>query len=166
MANYPDKFDTSKITEDDKGILSDFFERRKIFDEYLKKNNIKFFTCPSCGYPTLEGRGGYEICTICDWEDDNQDNKTADEIWGGPNSNLSLTESRLQIGRILKHLASNLHGNINLSLKEIIWILRDREAQINSFREINISMETDIRDPIWEKYSELKKDTLCRLIRK
>jgi hypothetical protein len=26
--------------------------------------------CPCCGYYTLDGRGGYDICPVCFWEDD------------------------------------------------------------------------------------------------
>ena len=35
--------------------------------------NIEFYTCPCCGYKTLEQypTGTYEICPICYWEDDN-----------------------------------------------------------------------------------------------
>lgn len=165
-AAYPKKFDASKITNEDKLILSHFFKRRKIFDDYLKANEIKLFTCPSCGYPTLNERGGYEICTICDWEDDNQDNETADEIWGGPNSNLSLTESRLQIGHVLNHLARDLHGAANLSAKEVLEILKDRDAKIDAFQKENISDRTHRNEPIWTKYSELKKTTLNQLIKK
>ncbi|MCR5250859.1 MAG: hydrolase [Lachnospiraceae bacterium] len=28
------------------------------------------YPCPCCGYRTLEGRGEYEICPVCFWEDD------------------------------------------------------------------------------------------------
>lgn len=33
----------------------------------------KLYTCPCCGYKTLEEEppGSYEICPICYWEDDN-----------------------------------------------------------------------------------------------
>ena len=52
------------------------------------------YTCPCCGYPTLAERGGYEICEICNWEDDGQDDPHADEVWGGPNGDYSLSEAR------------------------------------------------------------------------
>ena len=52
------------------------------------------YTCPCCGYPTLGERGGYEICELCNWEDDGQDDPHADEVWGGPNGKYSLTEAR------------------------------------------------------------------------
>jgi len=52
------------------------------------------YRCPCCGYLTLHGRGGYEICTVCFWEDDGQDDHDADEIRGGPNKDFSLTMAR------------------------------------------------------------------------
>src|SRR5262245_21961431 len=51
--------------------------------------------CPVCGCKTLGERGGYEICPVCFWEDDGQDDQSADEVWGGPNGSLSLTEARV-----------------------------------------------------------------------
>lgn len=51
--------------------------------------------CPCCGYDTIDGRGDYDICTICWWEDDGQDNDDANIVRGGPNSTLSLSRARL-----------------------------------------------------------------------
>lgn len=31
---------------------------------------VKKFTCPCCGYRTLDQEGGYDICPTCFWEDD------------------------------------------------------------------------------------------------
>ncbi len=52
------------------------------------------YPCPCCGYLTLGERGGYEICSVCFWEDDGQDDHDADEVRGGPNHGLSLTQAR------------------------------------------------------------------------
>ncbi|MEV7198411.1 CPCC family cysteine-rich protein [Streptomyces griseoluteus] len=52
------------------------------------------YQCPCCGYPTLAERGLYEICAVCFWEDDGQDDHDADRVRGGPNGLLSLTEAR------------------------------------------------------------------------
>ena len=49
--------------------------------------------CPCCGYATLETRGQFEICPICFWEDDGQDDVDAHEEKGGPNRH-SLLEGR------------------------------------------------------------------------
>ena len=50
--------------------------------------------CPCCHLPTLSERGGYEICGVCLWEDDGQNNHDADEVRGGPNGSYSLTDAR------------------------------------------------------------------------
>ena len=44
-------------------------------------------TCPCCGYKTLEkeAKGTYEICDLCDWEDDLVQNQDPD-YEGGANS--------------------------------------------------------------------------------
>ncbi|KWS06324.1 hypothetical protein AZ78_3879 [Lysobacter capsici AZ78] len=51
--------------------------------------------CPCCDRKTLGERGGYEICAVCGWEDDGQDDDNADEVLGGPNGALSLTQARV-----------------------------------------------------------------------
>ena len=52
------------------------------------------YRCPCCGFLTLCGRSGFEICPVCFWEDDGQDDHDADEVRGGPNGKLSLTQAR------------------------------------------------------------------------
>lgn len=54
----------------------------------------KSYRCPCCAYKTLHSRAGYEICPVCFWEDDGQDDHDADEVRGGPNGSLSLTDAR------------------------------------------------------------------------
>jgi cysteine-rich CPCC protein len=50
--------------------------------------------CPCCGYKTLYERAGLDICKICFWEDDGQDDVDADVVRGGSNEELSLTQAR------------------------------------------------------------------------
>jgi len=50
--------------------------------------------CPCCFYRTLTARGDFQICPVCFWEDDGQDDHDADVVRGGPNAALSLTEAR------------------------------------------------------------------------
>ena len=52
------------------------------------------YRCPCCGYKTLCGRGQDEICPVCFWHDDGQDDHDADEVRGGPNYELSLSQAR------------------------------------------------------------------------
>ncbi|BCZ48905.1 hypothetical protein psyc5s11_49720 [Clostridium gelidum] len=60
-----------------------------MINKYKKK-----FKCPCCGYPTLDEKSNYDICIICNWEDDGQDDADADQVCGGPNGEYSLTEAR------------------------------------------------------------------------
>jgi hypothetical protein len=59
----------------------------------------KTYRCPCCRCKTLHGRGGFEICPVCFWEDDGQDDHNADETRSGPNGSLSLTEARNNYSR-------------------------------------------------------------------
>ncbi|WP_261769601.1 CPCC family cysteine-rich protein [Paenibacillus polysaccharolyticus] len=51
---------------------------------------------------------GWEICCLCNWEDDGQDDPHADEVWGGPNQDYSLAEAR---ENFKKHYIVNPRGN-------------------------------------------------------
>jgi hypothetical protein len=48
------------------------------------------YRCPCCGCRTLTERGGFELCPVCFWEDDGQDEADAATVRGGPNGSLSL----------------------------------------------------------------------------
>jgi hypothetical protein len=52
------------------------------------------YNCPCCGHRTLHERGGDEICKVCFWQDDGQDDHDADEVRGGPNKSLSLDQAQ------------------------------------------------------------------------
>jgi hypothetical protein len=51
-----------------------------------------FYACPCCNSHEFLEPGGWEICSVCGWEDDPVQEKFPDER-GGANG-LSLTESR------------------------------------------------------------------------
>ena len=58
------------------------------------------YACPCCRYLTLQERGGEDICKVCFWQDDGQDDHDAHVVRGGPNRRLSLTEARLNFQRV------------------------------------------------------------------
>ncbi|WP_328943405.1 CPCC family cysteine-rich protein [Streptomyces sp. NBC_00250] len=58
------------------------------------KAEVSPYRCPCCGFLTLDERGSFDICPVCFWEDDGQDDHDADQVRGGPNGRLSLTEAR------------------------------------------------------------------------
>ncbi|MGE0711049.1 MAG: CPCC family cysteine-rich protein [Planctomycetota bacterium] len=55
--------------------------------------------CPCCGLCTLRERASFEICPVCWWEDDGQDDADAPRALGGPNGPLSLTRARINVLR-------------------------------------------------------------------
>jgi hypothetical protein len=59
--------------------------------------------CPCCKFSTLNENGGFEICLICWWEDDGQNDNNANVVRGGPNSHYSLARAQ-------KNFAE--HGNM------------------------------------------------------
>jgi hypothetical protein len=76
-----------------------FEQRRRTFEDAGR------VTCPACGYPTIGERAAYEICSLCAWEDDGQDDNehrppgygdyfAPDDVAGGPNHDYSLAEAR------------------------------------------------------------------------
>ena len=72
----------------------EWFARYIGFKNVVKPPSDRKYPCPCCGFRTLTERGGYDICPVCFWEDDGQDDHDADEVRGGPNHELSLTEAR------------------------------------------------------------------------
>lgn len=56
--------------------------------------NIELYTCPCCGYKTLEEcpPGTFEICPICHWEDDNV--QFEDPFYEGGANRVSLYEAQ------------------------------------------------------------------------
>jgi len=69
------------------------------------------YGCPCCRHLTLPERGGYDICPVCFWEDDGQDDADADVVRGGPNGRLSLIEARknyLRLGACEERMPSSV----------------------------------------------------------
>ncbi len=102
------------MKNDNQQNLNTLSKRREYFNQLFPKikgcdyrKDITFNlpnTCPSCGYFSLEARCSWEICSICFWEDDGQDNHDADKIFGGPNGDYSLTKYRVEISDYLEEL--------------------------------------------------------------
>lgn len=60
----------------------------------MSSHQRKQCACPCCGHLTLAERGAFEMCPVCWWEDDGQDEMDADLVRGGPNGELSLSQAR------------------------------------------------------------------------
>ncbi|HEV3151998.1 MAG TPA: CPCC family cysteine-rich protein [Acidobacteriaceae bacterium] len=57
----------------------------------MQTTNVR---CLCCGSRTLTTPGVFELCPVCWWQDDGQDDVDADVVRGGPNGTLSLTTAR------------------------------------------------------------------------
>ncbi|HDS1074490.1 TPA: hypothetical protein QDZ65_001500 [Stenotrophomonas maltophilia] len=50
--------------------------------------------CPCCGNLTISENGNYEICSICQWEDDPVQSKSPDYSGGANSSSLNVARVR------------------------------------------------------------------------
>ena len=64
-------------------------------DSVISLNPVGF-SCPCCGYVTLEEANVYEICPLCGWEDD--PTQSRDEDFAGGANVLSLCDARRTLG--------------------------------------------------------------------
>ncbi len=55
---------------------------------------VNYEACPCCGYKTIKQRGHCNICMVCWWEDDGQDNIDADQNFDVCNE-ISLLQARI-----------------------------------------------------------------------
>ena len=55
-------------------------------------SGVNLLACPCCGSPTLSQRGAYELCDVCNWEDDPV--QSADPEYAGGANRQSLNEAR------------------------------------------------------------------------
>jgi hypothetical protein len=70
----------------------EWYASKLVGESTIRENHRQqSYRCPCCHYRTLHERGGFEICPVCYWEDDGQDDVGADTVRGGPNGSLSLT---------------------------------------------------------------------------
>lgn len=89
---------------DDPAVSDDEIVRRRRawFEAYVSQRNVFAgpgggpYSCPCCGHLTLSERGGYEMCSMCGWEDDGQDDHDSHVVRGGPNGPLSLDDARAE----------------------------------------------------------------------
>jgi hypothetical protein len=87
-----------KFRDQYKGYRNDYLERQTGLQISTGKPT-RLEACPCCGWRTIEKRYDFEICTVCWWEDDGQDNDQTESMIGSPNDGLSITNARLNVIR-------------------------------------------------------------------
>ena len=105
--------------------------------------------CPCCGYPTFTERGGFEICWICNYEDDGLDDSNPDDI-SGPNGDYTLSEMKFNFNlygtkyrpndiRQKNKLSGNISERMNVIIGQYRW---STEPILLSPKEIALINET------------------------
>ncbi|MDK8183362.1 CPCC family cysteine-rich protein [Paenibacillus sp. UMB4589-SE434] len=107
--------------------------------------------CPCCGYPTLEERRGWEICCLCNWEDDGQDDPHADKVRGGPNQDYSLTEAR---ENFKKHYI--MYRDRQRVLKQTDKEIQTKKSLIHAFEKLRIA-NNESTPQIWQEIDSFEK---------
>jgi cysteine-rich CPCC protein len=94
----------------------------------MQTTNVR---CLCCGSRTLTTPGVFELCPVCWWQDDGQDEVDADVVRGGPNGILSLTAARANflacgasdrrfLGRVRAPLASECAADQNPAFRQAV----------------------------------------------
>lgn len=117
QSTFPESFDTSLLTEEDKGQLALFHKRREKYDQLIEGSNIIHYkkTCPGCGFPTFNEEDAYTTCIICLWEGYRRNENSNHQ---GPPNYISLTEHRVNVGYFLQEFEQS--HEIDESIDEVI----------------------------------------------
>jgi hypothetical protein len=126
--------------------------------EYDSKSNPRV-ACPCCGYPTLTERGAFEICDLCNWEDDGQDSSDADVVRGGPNGTYSLTAARRNF---VKHLVmyDAVRGDGRVGGADSELTRRAKRAMMAAFDAMKATTDRGELDGLWASF--LEQDAVLR----
>ena len=122
--------------------------------------------CPCCGYPTLSKRidpqmPEWDICVLCNWEDDGQDDSFADVVRGGPNGIYSLTQARENFKKYLvMYYPDNdpriMPGNWPGELKA-------KKLLAKCFEELRATDDEPTKQSLWQEVLKLE-DKLDNII--
>ncbi|MEK4525284.1 CPCC family cysteine-rich protein [Paenibacillus sp. FSL H8-0104] len=116
------------------------------------------YKCPCCGYLTLFEL--FEICSMCNWEDDGQDDSHAEERWGGPNGDYTLSEARANFKRHLHMYREPIEDKYEYSLKKLLIQKHHIYIENNEMAlwEQIIDVKTKLDNLIGEKITKYEKD--------
>jgi hypothetical protein len=121
-------------------------------EEFLEPVRITC-KCPCCGSRTLLVRGGFEVCPVCFWEDDGQDDDDADQVRDGPNGDLSLTAARAnyrKFGAAAEHLLAHVRAPRAyelgaLSPAEVLSVRADYFLQLQAIDSLTYDEVRELR---------------------
>lgn len=127
----------------------------------MKDSNLyeRIFTCPSCGFPTLTERHNWEICLICNWEDDGQDDQDADKVYGGPNGIMSLTESRIEFQKEFGQYLLDENRRLVKDEMQILISIKSLQEDLEKVVDLHFNNEEEIFQE-WTRLANLLFKTL------
>jgi hypothetical protein len=115
--------------------------------------------CPCCGYPTLDSDADYEICELCNWEDDGQSDHDADEVRGGPNADYSLSEARRNFiqYRIMYHPDRDMR--ITAGDSQLEWETKGKLMEVFKLLESDTGDQEVLQKEIFRLEQVLRNET-------
>lgn len=120
------------------------------------------YVCPCCGYPTLQERGNYDICMLCDWEDDGQDDPHADAMWGDPDERYSLAEARENFKKnLVMYTIDPRIGGGDSQLEK-----QTKRSIITTFEKMRSETDTETLQELWDQVNEGRQILFQELERK
>jgi len=158
-----------------------FAERRRWFEDYTHSALQGTFpppfgvedpsagtrwVCPCCGYPTLEERIRWEICCLCNWEDDGQDDPNADEVWGGPNSVYSLSKARSNFEEYLTKHDPRQERTLLFGLVKTPVEQEAKRYIVAAFDSMINETDQGLLNTLWQRVSDYEKVLEQELFRK
>lgn len=85
---------------------------------------MKKYTCPCCGFKTLNTEHEYSICSICFWEDDYFQFEDVD-LQGGANNGISLRKAQMnfiEFGACDKNMLKHVRKPNKNDIKDVKWM--------------------------------------------
>ncbi len=147
------------VVEDSRSPLFAFVQRRMWFDDYLARARIgllplprDYYTCACCGYPTIEEPQTLEVCYLCLWKDNGQDDPHANEYWRGAYYGLTLSAAREHFAAYVACFDDSSRYPL-FSEEQDPALLRAKRACIALFEQMT---RGDQAAPPWDKVGELK----------
>ena len=94
-----EEFDEEAVKKARVALFFDYIDTLSNSVHAEPQEGVKY-RCPCCGYKTLEERGGFDICPVCFWEDDGQDEVDAETRRPFSPNHMSLAQGRENYRRI------------------------------------------------------------------
>jgi len=95
----------------------------------------------------LAGRAAFEICCLCWWEDDGQDDEDTEVVRGGPNQHYSLADARLNFDNYLVKYPPESDSRIGGPDSERIKLIKINI--VSAFDGMMTSPQPDELDRLW-----------------